>query len=116
MGGQAAWGLASRFGSHLASVAPMAARCAWEDGAWDHQASGGVRYSSDPQPLLMFKRKKYRQNPLPSVTPLGQVEILCQMQRCTKAGGRLLWKIAVLVKASTVVLCWEGLVLCSSVK
>ncbi|CAK9030917.1 unnamed protein product [Durusdinium trenchii] len=37
MGGQAAWGLASRFGSHLASVAPMAARCAWEDGAWDHQ-------------------------------------------------------------------------------
>eukprot|EP00913_Durusdinium_trenchii_P029662 g27802.t1 len=56
----------------------MAARCAWEDGAWDHQ-----------------------------------VEILCQMQRCTKAGGRLLWKIAVLVKASTVVLCWEGRLPCS---
>ncbi|CAE7329942.1 unnamed protein product [Symbiodinium natans] len=39
MGGQATWGLASRFGSRLASVAPMAACCAWAADAWDHEAA-----------------------------------------------------------------------------
>lgn len=39
MGGQATWSLANLFGSRLASAAPMAARCAWEDGAWDQQGS-----------------------------------------------------------------------------
>ena len=39
MGGQATWGLANLFGSRLASAAPMAARCAWEDDAWNQQES-----------------------------------------------------------------------------
>jgi len=39
MGGEATWGLASLFGSRFASVAPMAARCAWENNAWDQQDS-----------------------------------------------------------------------------
>lgn len=36
---EATWGMAVRYGSHLASVAPMAATCLWDDDAWDRQAS-----------------------------------------------------------------------------
>eukprot|EP00438_Fugacium_kawagutii_P000022 Skav219935 [mRNA] locus=scaffold1807:61008:61469:- [translate_table: standard] len=38
MGGQAVWSLACLFGSRLASAAPMAAKCAWEEGAWKQVA------------------------------------------------------------------------------
>eukprot|EP00438_Fugacium_kawagutii_P036186 Skav232973 [mRNA] locus=scaffold1735:339193:340221:+ [translate_table: standard] len=39
MGGQAAWSLACLYGSRLASAAPMAARCAWENfnDAWEQE-------------------------------------------------------------------------------
>eukprot|EP00438_Fugacium_kawagutii_P025019 Skav230765 [mRNA] locus=scaffold4583:21605:22477:+ [translate_table: standard] len=39
MGGQAAWNLACLYGSWLASAAPMAARCAWEDDACEREES-----------------------------------------------------------------------------
>jgi len=37
MGGQAAWNLAVRYGSRLASVVPFAGRCGWHEDAWAMQ-------------------------------------------------------------------------------
>jgi len=38
LGGQATWALSCFYGSCLASAAPMAAKCAWEEDSWDHGA------------------------------------------------------------------------------
>jgi len=38
LGGQATWALSCFYGSCLASAAPMAAKCAWEEDSWDHDA------------------------------------------------------------------------------
>ena len=52
---EATWGIAIKRGSRLASIAPMAACCAWEQDAWNHQAEGsevaeGLVGASSPAP------------------------------------------------------------------
>ena len=54
---EATWGLASRFGSRLASVAPMAACCAWAADAWDHEDLKSAKRARERE------RERERQSP-----------------------------------------------------